>query len=172
MNFNVVFYGLNKLYFAASVYAEEHNIFHSAHLVSQGEERPQPNLTSGVIIFLSPPLFSPSLYSGHTEVKYWKALGDEGVFDAVGVMGVAHMCCDDPWRAVQRRMPDNGIHNSEEVIFQHLCQYINISVQSLAELYSDSEPGAFNQRAAVNVSLRLRYLNNRSNLIEISGVKY
>lgn len=60
--------------------------------------------------------------------------------------------------AVQRRMPDNGIHNSEEVIFQHLCQYINISVQSPGELYGDSEPGAFNQRAAVNVSLRLTYL--------------
>lgn len=32
------FMGLNKLYFAASVYAEEHNILHSAHLVSQGEK--------------------------------------------------------------------------------------------------------------------------------------
>lgn len=31
------FMGLNKLYFAGSVYAEEHNILHSAHLVSQGE---------------------------------------------------------------------------------------------------------------------------------------
>lgn len=29
--------GLNKLYFAASIYAEEHIILHSAHLVSQGE---------------------------------------------------------------------------------------------------------------------------------------
>lgn len=32
------FMGLNKLYFAASIYAEEHNILHSAHLVSQGEK--------------------------------------------------------------------------------------------------------------------------------------
>ena len=44
------FMGLNKLYFAASIYAEEHNILHSAHLVSQGEG-PGPNLTDGVIIF-------------------------------------------------------------------------------------------------------------------------
>lgn len=29
--------GLNKLHFAASAYAEEHNILHLAHLVSQRE---------------------------------------------------------------------------------------------------------------------------------------
>lgn len=86
------FYGLNKLYFAASVYAEEHNIFHSAHLVSQGEKRPQPNLTGGVIIF--------SFSTGHAEVKYRKARRGQGWWGGgkkkKTVMGVIHMCSDDP----------------------------------------------------------------------------
>lgn len=62
-----------------------------------------------------------------------------------GLMGDTHMCCDDPGRTVHHRTLDNGIHNSEGVIFQPSCQCISISVPSLAELYSDSEPVAFNQ---------------------------
>lgn len=151
MNFNVVFYGLNKLYFAASVYAEEHNIFHSPHLVSQGEERPQPNLTSGVIIFFF--FFSPPLVCAQDTLRWnierhrerregcvWFSVGGGGV-----LMGDAHMCCDDPWRTVHHLVLDKAIHNPEGVIFQHLCQYISISVPSLAELHGDSEPVAFNQ---------------------------
>lgn len=45
MNFNVVFYDPNKLDFAASVYAKERNIFHLAHLGSQGGEGPESNLS-------------------------------------------------------------------------------------------------------------------------------
>ena len=41
--------GLNKVYLAASVYAEEHNILHSPHLVSQGE-RSGPNLATGLAV--------------------------------------------------------------------------------------------------------------------------
>lgn len=129
-------------YFAASVYAEEHNIFHSAHLVSQGEKRPQPNLTGGVIIF--------SLSTGHAEVKYWKARWRAAWWGG----GVRNNTKKKPQQwvsftcivmihdvAVGPRVLDNGTHNSEEAIFQHLCQYINTIVQSLSELYRGSESG-------------------------------
>lgn len=43
--------------------------------------------------------------------------------------------------AVEPRVLDNSSHNSEEAVFQHLCQYINAIVQSLSELYRGTESG-------------------------------